>query len=307
MEFLRFLEGLRTSFGDAFFSVVTMLGEETVFILIGLLFFWCIDKKQGYYILSIGFIGTVVNQFLKLLFRVPRPWVRDPEFTIVESAREAATGYSFPSGHTQVSVGAFGGIARITGNKIVRVLCIVACVLVPLSRMYLGVHTPADVGVSILIAGALVLLLPSVIDKVMQTRKNMRLFLACMVALSCLFLAFVYIYPFPADVDMTNLIDGTENAYKILGCILGLWVAYEVDESHTHFNTNALWWAQLLKLIIGLVILLILKSALKAPLNSLLNGSYIAGCIRYFIVVLFAGCLWPMTFRFWGKLGTNKS
>lgn len=307
MEFLRFLEGLRTPFGDTFFSLVTMLGEETIFILIGLLFFWCIDKKQGYYILSIGFIGTVLNQFLKLLFRIPRPWVRDPKFTIVESAREAATGYSFPSGHTQVSVGAFGGIARITKNRLVRILCLLACVLVPLSRMYLGVHTPADVGVSILIAGALVLFLPDVIDKAMKSRKNMRIFLASMVALSCLFLVFVYTYPFPSDTDMINLTDGTANAYKILGCILGLWVAYEVDESHTRFDTKAVWWAQLFKLVIGLMILLLLKSALKAPLNALLNGSYVAGCIRYFIVVLFAGCLWPMTFRFWANLGTKKN
>ena len=97
MEFLKFLEGLRTPFGDAFFSAVTHLGEETIFILVGLLFFWCINKKQGYYILSVGFVGTVINQFLKLTFRVPRPWIKDSSFTIVESARAEATGYSFPA------------------------------------------------------------------------------------------------------------------------------------------------------------------------------------------------------------------
>ena len=145
MAFLRFLEGIRTPIGNVFFSTVTHLGEETIFILVGLLFFWCISKKQGYFILSVGFLGTVMNQFLKLVFRIPRPWVRDPEFTIVESARAEATGYSFPSGHTQSSVGVFGSIARITGNKVLRILCIAACVLVPLSRLYLGVHTPADV------------------------------------------------------------------------------------------------------------------------------------------------------------------
>ena len=86
MEFLRFLEGIRTPVGDAFFSAVTHMGEETIFILVGLLFFWCIDKKKGYFLLSVGFIGTVINQFLKLWFRIPRPWVKNPNFTIVESA-----------------------------------------------------------------------------------------------------------------------------------------------------------------------------------------------------------------------------
>ena len=50
--------------------------------------------------MTVGFFGTLVNQFLKLVCRVPRPWVRDPNFTIVEAARADATGYSFPSGHT---------------------------------------------------------------------------------------------------------------------------------------------------------------------------------------------------------------
>lgn len=47
MEFLRFLEGLRLPFLDVFFSVVTHLGEETVFIVVGLLFFWCVNKNRG--------------------------------------------------------------------------------------------------------------------------------------------------------------------------------------------------------------------------------------------------------------------
>ena len=64
MEFLYFLEGLRTPFGDAFFSLITHLGEETLFIVAGLIVFWCIDKLQGYYLLIVGLTGTVINQFL---------------------------------------------------------------------------------------------------------------------------------------------------------------------------------------------------------------------------------------------------
>ena len=130
MDFLYFLEGLRNPVCDAFFSVVTQLGEETVFILLGLLFFWCINKWEGYYILTVGLIGTVINQFLKLWFRIPRPWVRDPNFTIVESARAEATGYSFPSGHTQSAIGSFGSIARWNKHTLLRCLCIAACVYI---------------------------------------------------------------------------------------------------------------------------------------------------------------------------------
>ena len=101
MQFLYFLEGLRTPFLDKFFALITHLGEETVFLAVAIIVFWCFSKYSGYYLLTAGFFGTMINQFLKLTCRIPRPWVKDPNFTIVEAARAEATGYSFPSGHTQ--------------------------------------------------------------------------------------------------------------------------------------------------------------------------------------------------------------
>ena len=152
MDVLYFLEGIRNTVLDAFFSIITFCGDETVFMAVCMIIFWCVNKWQGYFLLLTGFTGTVINQTLKMTFKIPRPWVKDPNFTIVESAREAATGYSFPSGHTQSSVGLFGGVARTNRNKAVRIICIIMCILVPVSRLYLGVHTPLDVGVSLVIA-----------------------------------------------------------------------------------------------------------------------------------------------------------
>ncbi len=306
MEVLRFFEGLRTPFLDSFFALVTHLGEETLFILAGLVFFWCVSKKQGYYLLSVGFLGTVLNQFLKLLFRIPRPWVRDENFTIVESARAEATGYSFPSGHTQSAVGVFGSIARMNRRWWVRVLCVLACVLVPLSRMWLGVHTPVDVGVSIVIALILVFLLYPLVNTAFEKPATARLFFGAMVVLAAAFLAFVYLYPFPADTDAENLAHGVKNAYKIMGCVAGLWLSYEIDCRFIRFDTKAVWWAQLLKLVLGLLPLLAIKSGLKEPLYALLGGSYLADGVRYLLITAFAGCVWPLTFRFFGRLGKKE-
>ena len=105
MTLLYWFESIRLPALDAFMSLVTRLGEETFFMAAALFVFWCRDKRRGYYLLSVGFVGTLVNQWLKIVCRVPRPWVRDPNFTIVESAKEAAGGYSFPSGHTQSAAG----------------------------------------------------------------------------------------------------------------------------------------------------------------------------------------------------------
>ena len=108
MEVLYWLEGIRSPFLDTFFSLITHLGSETLFLAIAIIVFWYFSKTKGYYLMTVGFFGTLINQFLKLLCRIPRPWVKDPNFTIVEAAREEATGYSFPSGHTLAATMHYG-------------------------------------------------------------------------------------------------------------------------------------------------------------------------------------------------------
>ena len=205
MSVLYFLESIRSSFLDTFFSIVTTLGEETVFMAVGMIVFWCVNKYQGYYLLTTGFLGTIINQFLKMLFRIPRPWVLDPKFTIVESAREAASGYSFPSGHTQSSVGIFGGLARSSKDTFLRVICIIACVLVPLSRMYLGVHTPLDVGVSIIIALVLIFAFYPLFKKAENSPKTMYMLLAALTLVTIAYLLFVLLFPFPQNTAIHSL------------------------------------------------------------------------------------------------------
>lgn len=306
MEILKWFEGIRNPVCDAIFSFFTMLGEETAFILIGLIFYWCISKKQGYYLLSIGLIGTVLNQFLKLIFRVPRPWVKDESFKIVESAREQATGYSFPSGHTQNSVGIFGGIALWNKNKFVKISAIIICVMVPLSRLYLGVHTPLDVGVSIILSLVLIFLLYPIIRKTTAEVKTMRIVFLIMTIFSAAYLCFVSFYKFPAEVDVENLTHGTETAYKMFGVIVGLWLSFEIDNKYLNFKTDGKWWVRILKLTVGLIPILVIKSVLKTPLYTIVGNEFLADGIRYFLIAIMAGFVWPMTFKYWNRLSKSK-
>lgn len=305
MEILYALEGIRTPFLDTVMSLVTHLGEELVFMVAAIVVFWCVDKYKGYYLLTIGFVGTALNQLLKLLFRIPRPWVLDEKFTIVESARAEATGYSFPSGHTQSAVGTFGGIARMTGRKRLRAVCIVLAVLVPFSRMYLGVHTPLDVGVSFAIALVLVLALYPLARAAQRRPAVMGWIIGAMLLCAAAFVVFTELYAFPADADAENLASGVTNAWKLLGAIAGMLAAWYLDMRYIRFETKAVWWVQLLKAAAGLGLLLAVKSGLKAPLNALL-GEHIGGAVRYCIVVLFAGAVWPMTFKTLRRWGGKK-
>ena len=146
MQLLYALAKLRTPFLDTVLGTLTNCGGEIVFMAVAIIVFWCVSKSCGYYMLTVGFVGTIVNQLLKLVFRIPRPWVKDPNFQIVESARAEATGYSFPSGHTQNVFASFGCLGRWTKRTWLRVVCAAVIVLTAFSRMYLGVHTPLDVG-----------------------------------------------------------------------------------------------------------------------------------------------------------------
>ena len=301
MELLYWFETIRTPALDAAMSLVTRLGEETFFMVAALFVFWCVDKRRGYYLLAVGFTGTLINQWLKIVCRVPRPWVRDPHFTIVESARDGAAGYSFPSGHTQSAVGVFGGVARFTRRWWLRCVCLVLLVLVSVSRMYLGVHTPADVGVSFAVTAALVLLLYPLIESTLWFPGRMYVILGVLLGASAAFVAFVELFPFPADVDAANLAGAVKNAWSMAGAVAGMLLACLFDNRLLQFPNRAPWWGQLVKLLGGLVLVVLVKSLLKAPLLALCGGHQAAHALRYFLMVLTAGALWPMTFRFFER------
>lgn len=306
MDILYALEKIRTPFWNGVMSAVTQLGGEVIFIVAAVVVFWCVSKWEGYYLMTIAFCGTVLNQFLKLICRVPRPWVRDPNFTIVESARAEATGYSFPSGHTQNAIGLFGGMARWGGRRWVRLGLTVLALVIAFSRMYLGVHTPADVGVSLVLAAALVLGLYPLMRRAQEKPRYMGYVLAAMLVVSGAFVVFVEAYGFSADTDAENLASGIGNAWKMLGAVAGMTLAWLLDQRYIHFETQAVWWVQVIKVAVGMALLLAIKSGLKAPLLALLGHEGLAGGVRYFLLVLVAGAVWPLVFRPMSKWGKGK-
>lgn len=306
MDILYALEKIRTPFWNGVMSAVTQLGGEVIFIVAAVVVFWCVSKWEGYYLMTIAFCGTVLNQFLKLICRVPRPWVRDPNFTIVESARAEATGYSFPSGHTQNAIGLFGGMARWGGRRWVRLGLTALALVVAFSRMYLGVHTPADVGVSLVLAAALVLGLYPLMRRAQEKPRYMGYVLAAMLVVSGAFVVFVEAYGFSADTDAENLASGIGNAWKMLGAVAGMTLAWLLDRRYIHFETQAVWWVQVIKVAVGMALLLAIKSGLKAPLLALLGHEGLAGGVRYFLLVLVAGAVWPLVFRPMSKWGKGK-
>lgn len=306
MQILYWLESIRNPFLDAVMQFFTMFGSELLFMVLALVFFWCVDKREGYYLLFIGFFGTVLNQFLKLLCRIPRPWVRDPDFTIVESARADAGGYSFPSGHTQNVVGTLGGAARWSKNRVLRAVCIAILLLTSFSRMYLGVHTPADVGVAFLTAAVLVFAFYPLVRRAAEEPKKMYLLLGVMTAISFAFVLYANCAAFPADMDAENLYEGRKNSYSLFGALLGFLLGYTLERKYIHFSEKAVWWAQIGKVVLGLALLLAVKEGLKL-LFAAVGFTWLGGnAIRYFVMVVLASAVWPMTFPLFARLGAKE-
>jgi undecaprenyl-diphosphatase len=303
MQLLYVLEQLRTPAVTKALSALTYFGGVYGFMVLSIIVFWCIDKRCGYFMLSLGFLGTVINQFLKIIFRIPRPWVLDPGFEPVESAVADAGGFSFPSGHTQNVFATFGGIFVWTKKTWLKIVCAVLIVLVAFSRMYLGVHTPLDVGVSVVIGIVLLLALYPVFRDLDAHPNRMYGFMAVLAVLLAAFLLYSYLWPFPdwmyAEEHVVNLIEARHNASILTGALAALTIAYTLDLRRTRFDTKAIWWAQILKVVIGLIVTLALIEGTKA----VLGRSDIVTGLRYFLGVLFAAGVWPMTFGWFGRLG----
>ena len=303
MQLLYVLEQLRTPAVTKALSALTYFGGVYGFMVLSIIIFWCIDKRCGYFMLSLGFLGTVINQFLKILFRIPRPWVLDPSFEPVESAVADAGGFSFPSGHTQNVFATFGGVFVWTKKIWLKILCAVMIVLVAFSRMYLGVHTPLDVGVSVVIGIVLLLVLYPLFRDLEAHPNRFYGVLAVLAVLLAAFLLYSYLWPFPdwmyAEEHVVNLIEARHNASILTGALAALTIAYTLDLRRTRFDTKAIWWAQILKVVIGLIVTLALIEGTKAVLGK----SDIVTGLRYFLGVLFAAGVWPMTFGWFGRLG----
>ena len=307
MQFLYWLESIRNPVLDSFFSVITHLGSETLFMALAIIMFWCTSKYYGYYLMTVGFFGTIMNQFLKLFCRIPRPWVRDPEFTIVESARADAGGYSFPSGHTQSVTASLGCPARIVKSRVLKVVLWVLVGLTALSRMYLGVHTPADVGFSLVVGIVMVYAFYPLFERGKNHPGFLTVLLSVLVAVAALYLAYVELAVWPADIDEHNLISGIKNAYKLMGCSAAMLLSSIVERKYIRFEVKAPLLVQILKVALGLVLVLAIKSGLKPVFNAVCAGHPIADALRYFLIVAFAVCVWPMSFPKICRLFSSKN
>ena len=136
---------LISDFATPIAKFITNFGGAIILIILApMLFIFIKNKKIGVSIISNLAIITVLNQLLKRIVQRPRP----TEFRIVEES-----GYSFPSGHSMVSMAFYGYliylIYKYVKNKYLKWISIILLSIlicsIGISRIYLGVHYTSDV------------------------------------------------------------------------------------------------------------------------------------------------------------------
>ena len=154
-ELLGGFEVLGASIATWFWWLITQFGDKFLLIAIILLIYWCINKEKGEKITYTVMTSLAVNTIVKNLFNRERPYlIEDGKYANVRKLERldgVGKSSSFPSGHSQNASTLFSSIAVNFRNPYTLIFGILIIILVPISRMYLGVHYPTDTVVGVLL------------------------------------------------------------------------------------------------------------------------------------------------------------
>jgi membrane-associated phospholipid phosphatase len=125
---------------DLPFRSITWLGNEGFFLLVLPWIYWCVDRRLGLQVSILLMLSFYINALCKGLLQQPRPFAYDMR---VRPLVQAGSG-GLPSGHAQVTVVFWGYLATQLSRPWLWGTTAILLILIPLSRMYLGVHFPTD-------------------------------------------------------------------------------------------------------------------------------------------------------------------
>ena len=271
-----------------FFEGVTYLGTGQVAFLTLILVYFGFSSRTGMFLVQVFGYSCMVNGFLKLAVGALRPWIRDDLIVPAGHVKTAATGFSFPSGHTTNATAVFGGLAaRIGPGKLYLFAgCLIVVLLVLFSRNFLGVHTPQDVIVGFLSALAIVLLMNKIFrwlssgDQRSQGRKKGLLFLISALV-SILAAVFFECRSYPEVTNAAGKLivkpaKMVQDSYQTIGLYLGASFTLFFQHYFRGYAAENATWRQR-----------VIVTALAAVL-ALLVHHYLIGSLKEFLPLRFA-------------------
>ena len=270
LDILRAIQSIANPFLDVLFQLITILGEQTIIVVIMVSIYWSYDKVLGEYIVYSSLTGVLVNNSIKDIFKMQRPIGEDG----IRSLRvETATGYSFPSGHTQQATTFYGTLFMYTKKKWLYILSIIVITLVGFSRMYLGVHYPKDV-----LFGVIFGVLTIIITNYLFKRINNKLLLYT--------ITFIVFLPALTFARSSDFIKG-------LGTFLGFIIGVFIERRYVNFSVEGTRFNKIVRVLLGILILMILITILKIVFPKILFFDF----IRYMIISIYGIGLYPALFK----------
>ncbi len=217
LDILMYLQSIRNELLTSIFTFFTICTEVPVITVLTGILYWCINKKAGQRTLFALCGSLNINAGVKNFVKMPRPIGTEG----LESLRvETATGYSFPSGHTQTATTFWTSMMCLFRKAWIYIVGILMILGAGISRLYLGVHWPMDVIVGWVFGIALSILFIKLFDYI-DDSKNYYI----LVGLILIFGICTYFI-------------GGEDLYKMFGLYTGFALGYMVEDTYINFSTE---------------------------------------------------------------------
>lgn len=302
MDYLFALQNIREASPEFFTYIFLFISEFIMpaFLLAGGIYYWSINKEEGSYILMSYSFGYTINQTIKNIACINRPWVLDSRLHVESHAAGGATGYSFPSGHTVTAASVGGGIANVQRKKTgIVILMMVLILMVAFSRNWLGAHTMKDVVTAMCVA-ALAIILANVLRYFISRKPELDT-VVCAVAISIniiiLLLLSLKKYETVYNSDGSLLVDPYKmlsDCYTSLGTAVGFFTGWWLERHFIKFSMDVDKKTKIIRGVIGAIIGLSIQFVIGPMFK--FAGDHWYHFIKYFLLFFVVMYLYPLCY-----------
>lgn len=301
IHYLLWLQDFRNAIDNAWTPFLENMSFFAVsyLTLLPAFIYWCVHKRKGLFTLAALNICIAINAVIKLTACVYRPWIQDARIVPAGDAIHTATGYSFPSGHTTTATPIYGGMAmgfwHSKKTKWLAFVCILAILITAFSRNYLGVHTPQDVLVGLVLGVCALWFTWKIFSYIDAHPEKEDWFLLGGFLFAAFALVYITFKPYPLDyVDGKLLVDPHKmmnDGYKDIGALAAFCVARYVEKRWIGFRATGLNIKGICLGLLGMFVLALIIKYLPKPCIEWLGphwGRFLAqGCVVSYIVAVF--------------------
>ena len=282
-----FLRGIATPGLDRIIKAITDLGSTAFYMVVIPIFYWCISKSLGFGLAIALSISNYINIGMKFIFCRPRPYIVFPHLDAPEYLRLTGTGYSFPSGHSQVSSTFWMYLAGSAREKWVTVMGIAVVIVVAFTRVYATVHYPTDVLIGMVLGAAIAYLYLEIETRVRALGQRGKELVGFALVGSVIAPGLVF--------GLSALLNPafSREVAQVLGFIAGAGVGYTLENEYVKYDVRATLLVQIIKVVLGLAGVIVVRYGLKV----IFPGTAFWDMLRYAAVAMWATLGAPFVFK----------